>query len=113
MLDRGDSALIFPRVQERANWLISGNCIGCGSTKVTERAELTAQDFWRFRCRDRGRQFNERSAGLLSWVCLPNDIIASAVLCRLRYRLTLRDLSEILLLRPIVVSRETTRDWEA
>ena len=35
------------------------------------------------------------------------------VLCRLRYRLTLRDLSEILALRGIEVSHEAVRDWEA
>ena len=39
-------------------------------------------------------------------------IIAFVVFCRLRYRLTLRDLSEILLLRGIVVSHEAIRDWE-
>jgi hypothetical protein len=33
------------------------------------------------------------------------DIIAFVVFCRLRYRLTLRDLSEILLLRGIVVGQ--------
>ncbi len=32
--------------------------------------------------------------------------------CRLRYRLTLRDLGEILLLRGVVVSHEAIRDWE-
>ena len=34
------------------------------------------------------------------------------VFCRLRYRLTLRDLSEILLLRGIEVGHEAVRDWE-
>jgi putative transposase len=34
------------------------------------------------------------------------------VFCRLRYRLTLRDLSEILLLRGIEVSHEAIRGWE-
>ncbi len=33
--------------------------------------------------------------------------------CRLRYRLTLRDLSEILALHGIEVSHEAIRDWEA
>ena len=32
--------------------------------------------------------------------------------CRLRYRVTLRDLSEIVLLRGIEVSQEAVRDWE-
>jgi putative transposase len=39
------------------------------------------------------------------------DVIAFVVFCRLRYRLALRDLSEILQLRGIVVSHEAIRDW--
>jgi transposase-like protein len=35
------------------------------------------------------------------------------VFCRLRYRLTLRDLSEIMLLRGFTVSHESIRRWEA
>ena len=41
------------------------DCIGCGSTAVTERPDLTAQGYHRFRCRDFGKQFNERSDGVL------------------------------------------------
>ena len=44
--------------------------------------------------------------------CLPSDIIAFVVFCRLRCRLTLRDLSEIMALRGIEVSHEAVRDWE-
>jgi transposase-like protein len=77
-----------------------------------ERPEITAQGYRRFRCRDRGRQFNESSGGLLNRTSLPSDIITLVVFCRLRYRLTLRDLSEILLLRGIDVSHEAIRDWE-
>ncbi len=50
---------------------------------------------------------------MLNRTCLPSDIIAFAVFCRLRYRLTLCDLSEILALRGIEVSHEAVRDWEA
>ena len=89
------------------------DCIGCGSTAVTERPDLTAQGYHRFRCRDCGRQFNERSEGVLNRASLPSDIIAFVVFCRLRYRLTLRDLSEILLLRGFTVSHECVRQWEA
>ena len=45
--------------------------------------------------------------------CLPGDVIAFVVFCRLRYRLTLRDLSEIMALRGLEVSHEAIRDWEA
>ena len=72
------------------------DCIGCGSAAVTERPELTAQGYRRFRCRECGKQFNERSCGSLNRASLPSDIIAFVVFCRLRYRLTLRDLSEIM-----------------
>ena len=89
------------------------DCLECGSTSVMERPELTARGYRRFRCRECGKQFNERSAGALNRTCLPSDIIAFVVFCRLRYRLTLRDLSEILLLRGFVVSHEAVRDWEA
>jgi transposase-like protein len=88
------------------------NCVCCGSAAVTERREVTARGYRRFRCQACGRQFNERSAGVLNRTCLPSDIIAFVVFCRLRYRLTLRDLSEILALRGIEVSHEAIRDWE-
>ena len=86
------------------------NCVCCGSDAVTERAEVTAQGYRRFRCLDCGRQFNERRAGVLSRTCLLSDIIAFVVFCRLRYRLTLRDLSEILALRGIKASHKAVRD---
>ena len=66
-----------------------------------------------FRCRACGRQFNERSAGLLNRICLSSDVIAYVAFCQRHFRLTLRDLSEILALRGIEVSYEAVRDWEA
>jgi transposase-like protein len=52
----------------------------------------------RFRCRC-GKQFNERSAGVLNKAQYPSDIIALVVLWRLRYKLSLRDLAEMFLTR--------------
>jgi putative transposase len=42
-----------------------------------------------------GKQFNERSVGVLNRTPLPSDIIAFVVFCRLRYRLTLWDLRSL------------------
>src|SRR5271157_422016 len=102
----------FPRIAAGRE-LIAMDCIGCGSAAVTERPDLTAQGYRRFRCRDCGKQFNERSNDILNRASLPSDIIAFVVFCRLRYRLTLRDLSEIMLLRGFTVSHESIRRWEA
>jgi transposase-like protein len=89
------------------------DCVACGSAAVTERPERTAQGYRRFRCRDCGRQYNERSGGVLNHTQYPSDVIALVVLWRLRYRLTLRDLAEMFLVRGIVFSHEAVREWEA
>src|SRR5271167_5084674 len=88
-------------------------CVGCGSAAVSERSERTAQGYCRFRCRACGKQFNERSGGLLNRAQYPSDVIALVVLWRLRYALSLRDLAEMFLTRGIVFSHEAVREWEA
>jgi transposase-like protein len=88
------------------------DCVGCGSAAVSERSECTAQGYRRFRCRGCGKQFNERSAGSLNRTQYPSDVIALVVLWRLRYKLALRDLPEMFLVRGIVFGHETVPDWE-
>jgi transposase-like protein len=89
------------------------DCVRCGSAAVTERPERTARGYRRYRCRGCGKQYNERSASLLNHTHYPSDIVALVVLWRLRYRLTLRDLAEMFLVRGITFSHEAVRDWEA
>src|SRR3954447_5207491 len=74
-------------------------CLECGSQAVTERPERTAQGYRRFRCRACGKQFNERSDTLLNRAQYPSDVIALVVLWRLRYKLSLRDLPDMVALR--------------
>src|SRR3954469_3288501 len=88
-------------------------CVGCGSEAVTERPERTARGYRRFRCRACGKQFNERSGGLLNRTQYPSDVIALVVFWRLRHKLSLRDLPEMFLIRGIEFSYEAVRDWEA
>jgi hypothetical protein len=88
-------------------------CVGCGSAAVSERCERTARGYRRYRCRACGKQFNERSDGVLNRTQYPSDVIALVVLWRLRYKLALRDLPEMFLIRGIVFSHEAVRDWEA
>ena len=88
-------------------------CIACESEAVTERPERTAQGYRRFRCRGCGKQFNERTGGLLNRTQYPSDVVALVVLWRLRYKLALRDLPEMFLVRGLVFSHEAVREWEA
>jgi putative transposase len=87
-------------------------CIGCGSAAISERTERTVHGYRRYRCRACGKQFNERSGSLLNRTQYPSDVIALVVLWRLRYKLALRDLPEMFLIRGIVFSHEAVRDWE-
>jgi putative transposase len=51
-------------------------CVKCGSSAVPEWFGRTAQDYRRFRCRTCGKQFYERSTGLLTRTQYPSDVIA-------------------------------------
>jgi hypothetical protein len=84
-----------------------------GSTAISERPERTAQGYRRYRCGNCGKQFNERSVGLLNGVQYPSDVTALVGLWRLRYKLNLRDLAEMFLTRGFTFSYEAVRDWEA
>ncbi len=88
-------------------------CPSCGSTAIRERPVRTAQGYRRFRCGNCGKQFNERSDGLLNRTQYPSDVIALVVLWRLRYKLSLRDLAEMFLTWGFIFSYEAVRDWEA
>src|SRR5690349_6220664 len=88
-------------------------CIGCSSAAVTERPERTTQGYKRYRCRACGKQFNERSGTVLNRAQYPSDVVALVVLWRLRYKLSLRDLPEMFLVRGLVFSHEAVREWEA
>src|ERR1700731_4726240 len=87
-------------------------CIACGAEEISERPERTARGYRRFRCRACGKQFNERSGRILNRAQYPSDVIALVVFWRLRYKLSLRDLPEMFLIRGIEFTYEAVRDWE-
>src|SRR3982751_48699 len=89
------------------------DCPHCHSLSTTEREGRTVQGFRRFRCRDCGRRFNERTGTALNRVQVPTDIVFLVVFWRLRYKLSLRELAEMFLVRGLMFTHEAVRDWEA
>src|SRR3954453_7333888 len=87
------------------------NCPHCQSSLTSEQEGRTVHGFRRFRCRDCGWRFNERTGTALNRVQVPTDIMF--LFWRLRYKLSLRDLAEMFLIRGIVFTHEGGRDWEA
>jgi putative transposase len=65
-----------------------------------------------FRCGDCGRKSNERTGTPFNYREFPTDIVFEIVLCRLRYKLSLRNLAEMFLLRGFEFTHEAVRDGE-
>jgi putative transposase len=87
------------------------NCPHCQSSSTTEREERTVHGFRCFRSRECGRRFNERTGTALNRVQVPTDIVFLVVFWRLHYKLSLRDLAEMFLIRGLVFTHEAVRDW--
>ncbi len=89
------------------------NCPHCSSSKPTQLSKKTSLGYKVFRCRHCHRVFNERTGTQFNHIQFPTDIVLLVVLWRLRYKLSLRDLSEMFLVRGFEFTHETVRDWEA
>lgn len=88
------------------------NCPHCQSLHTTRLQRTTNLAYTMFRCRDCHRSFNERTGTPFNFVEVPTDIVFQVLLCRLRYKLSYRDVAELFLLRGFVFTHETIRDWE-
>ena len=88
-------------------------CPHCTSKATWRRRGRTELGYRRFECRSCQRRFNERTGTPFNDIRFPSDVAVLAVLWRLRYKLSFRDIAEILLERGYVLTHETVRDWEA
>jgi putative transposase len=89
------------------------DCPQGGSSAPTERSDVTARGYRRFRWRSCGGSFNERTGSLCSRLQYPPDVVCRVVLGRVRYNLSLRDLAEMGLERGVIFTHEAVREWEA
>jgi transposase-like protein len=88
------------------------NCPHCSSFATAQLTRRTSLGYKVFRCRECGRKFNERTGTVFNHLQFPTDIVLLVVLWRLRYKLSLRDLAEIFLVRGFEFTHEALRDWE-
>ncbi len=88
------------------------SCPHCRSNTVHRRRQRTALGYRRFWCASCRRRFNERTGTPFNELQSPTDVVLLVVLWRLRYKLSFRDVAELLLLRGYVVTHETVRVWE-
>ena len=88
------------------------DCPHCRSTATTSRKDRTALGYPRFNCRSCRHRFNQRTGTPFNDLQYPTDVVTLAVLWRLRYKLSFRDVAELLLQRGFELTHETVRAWE-
>jgi putative transposase len=88
-------------------------CPHCRSCQTRKLALATELGYARFQCRTCQRTFNERTGTPFNFLEMPTDIVFQVVLFRLLFKLSLRDLMHLFLIRGYEFSYETVRDWEA
>ena len=87
-------------------------CPHCRSPEIRQLSQTTDLGYSEFRCGGCRRKFNERTGTPFNYLELPTDIVFEIVLCRLRYKLSLRNLAGMFLLRGFEFTHEAVRDWE-
>jgi len=58
------------------------------------------------------RTYNERTGTPFNHLQVPTDVAVLVVPGRLQYKLSLRNVAEMVLTRGVTVTHETVRDWE-
>jgi transposase-like protein len=87
-------------------------CPHCQSSQTRALNQSTDLGYAVFRCDHCRRRCNERTGTPFNYLAFPTDIVFEVVLCRLRYKLSLRDLAEMFLLRGFQFPHEAVREWE-
>jgi transposase-like protein len=87
-------------------------CPRCGSIETSRRRRRTSLGYRTFGCRACRRAFNARTGTPFNDLQHPTDVVLLAVLWRLRYKLSFRDVAEMLLQRGFEITHETVREWE-
>src|ERR1700758_2956341 len=84
-------------------------CPHCQSPQIRNLNQTTDLGYAVFRCGDCRRKSNERTGTPFNYLEFPTDIVFEIVLCRLRYKLSLRNLAEMFLLRGFEFTHEAVR----
>jgi putative transposase len=84
-------------------------CPCCESATTVERPDRTELGYRRFRCRACKRNFKERTGTPYNRLQYPTAVVSLVVLWLVRYKPSLRDLTEMFLHRGMIFSHEAVR----
>src|SRR3982751_727630 len=87
-------------------------CPHCQSPQTSPQNDTTDLGYPIFRCRACRRKFNERTGTPFNHLEFPTDIVFQVLFCRFRYKLSLRNLAELFLLRGFEFTHQAVQEWE-
>jgi len=87
-------------------------CPYCQTDDTQKLDAATDLGYCRFRCRRCARRFNERTGTPFNHLEFPTDIVFQVVVFRLLFKLSLRDLVRMFLMRGYEFTHEAVREWE-
>ena len=87
-------------------------CPHCQSCEISPLSGTTDLGYPVFRCRSCRRKFNERTGTPFNHLEFPTDIVFQVLLCRFRYKLSLRNLAKLFLLRGFEFTHQAVQEWE-
>ena len=85
------------------------NCPRCQSHNTRELSHRTHLDYKQFYCRA-GTQYNERTGTKLNFIEYPTEVVILVVYYYYRFKLSLDDVVELMILRGFSMSHQTVHN---
>jgi putative transposase len=87
------------------------NCPHCSSKDTQKRQEKTHLGYHEYRCRDCGRQFNERTGTVFNFLTHRTEVVVLAVRYYYEFKTSLDDVVKLMVMRGIQLSHQTVYNW--
>ena len=87
------------------------SCPHCDSSNIRQCCQETTLGYEQYRCRQCGAQFNERSGTELNFIHYPTEVVMLVVHYYYRFKVSLDDVVELMLLRGLHLSHQTVSNW--
>jgi len=87
------------------------SCPHCQSKKICELKRMTQLGYACYRCLSCCKQYNERTGTLLNFIEYPTEVVMIAVHYYYRFKVSLDDVVELMLMRGFHLSHQTIHNW--
>lgn len=87
------------------------DCPHCQSKKTKALIQKTGLGYQQYRCRECNKQFNERTGTKLNFIEYPSEVVMIAVHYYYRFKVSLADVVELMMMRGFHLSHQTVHNW--